>query len=1091
MNLLDSSGWIEYFAKGPNAGQFAPVATDTAALLVPTIVLHEVYLRPEGARHTAPPRRLPYPRTPMARSTVHYADKETNNILKKLHNKLRPAGTPVQRVEYIIELLLLRIFEVKLVQDPDFAPLRAAFRGDNEGLLFSSLLSLPNEEILPTLNLDFFPFYAGILSAARKVWRGNLSDKVQDQLVLIEEVFSNSNFTNNVTSGNMAEIIGLVAELDSDRLLKTDLLGDAIESALSETGGTKDIGLHRTPDHIREFMVGLAAPTFQSRLFDPTVGTGGFMFDSFEYVLEGVYREGHWPGPKSHPELAAWFKAWFERHPVPVPSIEVNTDFYRTGVGGIEYLGMVRKMAAINFYVRGLNPGNIRQGDALEKFGTEIRPNSKSIVLANPPFGAQRDKESYPNVWSEYPTESETTILFVKLMLELIKPGGVCGVVVSEGFLTWDQNSARALRRSLLEDCDLQAIISLPQGVFVSKGGQGPKTSILLFVKGRPTERVWFYKVTNDGYSLGTNRKPMAGCQLVEALDLFHTYVREGCEPPESRHSFCIPAEWIKTLDPRIKDRIRAETRAEMAVKRAAERDKLEQKWAAQIAAKRLTEGGRLQRFAYHADLWETKTESEIARKIERAHLYSFNLPNYRSTLTAAQLDAWRAFAASQVREAEPEDLLERRYRAVAAAPIERLDELLSTLDPRHTLELDWARQFLAEVSADDFPRYPHLRTLQEIIASQQKTPRVALKELLQVVSRPIALEANRIYRRVTVKLYGKGVVLRDKVTAEDVKGDRWFEVIDGDLIFSKIDARHGAFGLIPEALDGSVVSNEFPTFAINTAEVHPVLLSSLLTTDRFYGEIDAKVSGASGRRRMEPEQLFEMLVPLPSFDEQREIAKRLAQHYSIVNGASLIENNFNLDRGLFSGLDMDLRSIADIGTGSTPSRSNPAYFEGDTHWVLTAEVSECDIEKTAETLTDQAIRDYCLRIYPPDTILVAMYGQGATRGKAAYLRVPAAITQNCAGIVITHPDVLPRYVYYYLRSMYEEIRGQEYSGGGVPHLNLSVIANLRVPIPSLEEQQAVVTELDRQAKLLADLLGLKGEAEAKARKILDEIWES
>src|SRR3989344_4599024 len=178
----------------------------------------------------------------MARSTIHYADNETNRILKKLHNKLRPAGTPVQRVEYIIELLLLRIFEVKIVQDPEFAQLRSAFNGENEKLLFSDLASLPNEQILPTLNTKFFPFYAHVLSHARKVWKGNLSTKVQDQLVLIEEVFGNSNFTNNVTSGNMAEVIGLVADLDKDRLLKTDLLGDAIESALSETGGTKDIG---------------------------------------------------------------------------------------------------------------------------------------------------------------------------------------------------------------------------------------------------------------------------------------------------------------------------------------------------------------------------------------------------------------------------------------------------------------------------------------------------------------------------------------------------------------------------------------------------------------------------------------------------------------------------------------------------------------------------------------------------------------------------------------------------------------------------------------------------------------------------------
>jgi type I restriction enzyme M protein len=1027
----------------------------------------------------------------MARSTVHYADKDTNNILKKLHNKLRPAGTPVQRVEYIIELLLLRIFEVKLVQDPGFHPLRAAFTGRNEGLLFSTLLALPNDAILPALNSRLFPFYARILSEARKVWPGNLSTKVQDQLVLIEEVFGNSNFTNNVTSGNLGEIIGLVADLDQDRLLQTDLLGDAIESALSETGGTKDIGLHRTPDHIRQFMVGLAAPTFQSRLFDPTVGTGGFMFDSFEYVLEGVTREGRWPGPKAHPELAAWFKAWFDRHPVEMPSTEVSTDFYRTGVGGVEYLGMVRKMAAINFYVRGLNPGNIQQGDALEQFGSAILPNSKTIVIANPPFGAQRDQASYPNVWSEYPTESETTILFVKLMLETLKYGGVCAVIVSEGFLTWDQNSARALRRALLEGCDLQAIISLPQGVFVSKGGQGPKTSILLFVKGRPTERVWFYKVTNDGYSMGTNRKPLPGCQLVEALDLFHTYVRQGLEPPESRHSFCIPAEWIKTLDPRVKDRIRTETRTDMAVKRAEDLARLEQKWAAQIAAKRLTEAGRLQRFAQHADLWEAKTQNEIARKIERAHLYSFNLSNYRSGLTLEQLTAWRDFAASRVREAEPEDGLERRYRAVAAAPIERLDELLSTLDPRHTLELDWARQFLAGVSPEHFDRYPHLGTLQAIIASQQRTPQVALKELLEQVSRPVVLEAGRTYRRVTVKLNGKGVVLRDRVTVDEVKGEKWFQVKEGDLIFSKIDARNGAFGLIHAGLDDGIVSNEFPTFTINTAEYHPVLLSSLLTTDNFVGQIEAKVSGASGRRRMEPEQVLDMLIPLPSLEEQQDAATNLAQHYSVISGATLIESNSKLDRNYFSGSEQSLREIAEIGTGSTPSRTNLTYFGGDIHWVLTAEVDECDIEQTAETLTEVALRDYSLRIYPPDTILVAMYGQGATRGKAAYLRVPAAITQNCAGIVIARPDILPRYVYYYLRSMYEAIRRQEYSGGGVPHLNLSVIANLRIPIPGLEEQQAVITELDRQMKLLADLRVLKAETEAKARKILDQIWES
>ncbi len=84
----------------------------------------------------------------MARSTTHYADSETNNILKRLHNKLRPAGTPVMRVEYIIELLLLRIFEAKLKQDETFAPLRKLFADESYRLLFSHLLSLNGEQIL-------------------------------------------------------------------------------------------------------------------------------------------------------------------------------------------------------------------------------------------------------------------------------------------------------------------------------------------------------------------------------------------------------------------------------------------------------------------------------------------------------------------------------------------------------------------------------------------------------------------------------------------------------------------------------------------------------------------------------------------------------------------------------------------------------------------------------------------------------------------------------------------------------------------------------------------------------------------------------
>jgi type I restriction-modification system DNA methylase subunit len=136
-------------------------------------------------------------------------------------------------------------------------------------------------------------------------------------------------------------------------------------------------------------------------IFDPACGTGGFLFDAFEFVMRRVDPSRAWPGEKAHCELYAWFENYFEKNPVEFPSIEQTTKFYRGGVSGIEYLGMIRKMAAINFYVRGLNPANILQGDSPAKYNPVTDAESKSVILANPPFAAERDQESYPEVWGE------------------------------------------------------------------------------------------------------------------------------------------------------------------------------------------------------------------------------------------------------------------------------------------------------------------------------------------------------------------------------------------------------------------------------------------------------------------------------------------------------------------------------------------------------------------------------------------------------------------------------------------------------------------------------------------------------------------
>ena len=543
----------------------------------------------------------------MGRSTVHYADNETNNILKRLHNKLRPAGTPVERVEYIIELLLLRIFEAKLKQEEVFKPLRKLFTGENYRLLFSYIHSLSNgDRILAELNKNIFPFYATILQSARKVIKGNLPPKMQDQLVLMEEVFANSNFTNNVKGGVITEVIGLVNDIDEKYILKTDLLGDAIESALSETGGTKDLGLYRTPDHIRQMMVAMIDPDFTDTIFDPACGTAGFLFDAYDYVIDKSNNTGIYP------------------------STDAANMFYRTGIGGIEYQGRIRKMAAVNMYIRGLNPHNIMQGDSLKMFDPARDKENKTVVIANPPFGAERDQPAYPNVWEDYSKESETTILFVKLMFDYLKTGGRCVVVVSEGFLTWGQGSACALRKMLLNEANLRAIISLPQGVFVSKSGQGAKTSILYFEKGDPTDFVWYYKIENDGFSMGTNRKPIEGNQIPELLTLFDE-VKQGQKPEDTPRSFCIDRQQIEMLDPQIKERIATETREKTTERNVLKREKKMAELDKKLTAKKINKTVYKEELSQFDSNLEAQIENEIAKAIEKAHTYHFNLQNYRA----------------------------------------------------------------------------------------------------------------------------------------------------------------------------------------------------------------------------------------------------------------------------------------------------------------------------------------------------------------------------------------------------------------------------------------------------------------------------
>jgi restriction endonuclease S subunit len=1008
----------------------------------------------------------------MGRSTTHYADNETNNILKRLHNKLRPAGTPVERVEYIIELLLLRIFEAKLKQEESFKPLRSLFDGENYRLLFSHLLSLNGEQALSRLNgKDYdpkiansvpgmFDFYSTILTKTRSVVSGNLPQKMQDQLVLMEEVFANSNFTNNVKGGVIAEVIGMVNEIDEKYILKTDLLGDAIESALSETGGTKDLGLYRTPDHIRQMMVEMVDPDFTDTIFDPACGTAGFLFDAYDYVIEKA------------------------RQTRQFPAEHIANMFYRTGIGGIEYQGRIRKMAAVNMYIRGLNPHNIDQGDSLKMYDPSRDGGSKSVVIANPPFGAERDQPAYPNVWEEYSKESETTILFVKLMFDLLKDKGRCAVVVSEGFLTWGQNSACALRKILLNEANLRAVISLPQGVFVSKSGQGAKTSILYFEKGEPTDCVWYYKIENDGFSMGTNRKSIEGSQIPELLKLF-TEVKQGKKPQDTKHSFCISKEQIETLDPRIAERIKKEVSEKTKEKNAKKREKLVTDLDKKMESKKLSKEMYDEKLWQFDNIVEGQIDNEVAKAIEKAHNYHFNLRNYRSNLSVEQIKDWQEVLKGT--EIKNGSKIDKRYKELQKADPKIALQILASFDAQNALQMDIARGYLSKLDKQILEKDEKLVKLFEILKETKQFSFETLGELLIQKANKIKLEDDVLYRQVTIKLYGKGVFVRQEVLGSEIKTESQFIVNEGDFIMSKIDARNGAFGIVPAILDGAVVTSSFPYFEIKTDKVNPKYLEAIVTQKSFYDQINNMVSGATGRRSVEVDNFLELQIPLPPLEVQNEIVEKIEKQKQIVEGAERIEEHSNIDKSIFFGEKIYLKEISSIQRGkfSIRPRNDPSYYNGNFPFIQINDIPrsfEKKIRSFSQTLNDKGIT--VSKKFVKGTLVMSI---ASSIGEVGILDFDSYFPDSIVGIQ-ANEKTTNDYLFWYFRAFQDEIDALS-SIATQKNINVEKLNEFQIILPPLEIQRQIVEKLDKQMQALEGVRMLKSEAEKRIEEILAGVW--
>jgi len=278
------------------------------------------------------------------------------------------------------------------------------------------------------------------------------------------------------TPALLAKVVDMI---DGVPMEERDTKGDLYEYMLGKIATAGQNGQFRTPRHIIQLMVELTAPTAKDVICDPACGTGGFLVAAGEYLRE------------HHPEIL--------RDPL------LKKHFHEQAFHGFDFDNTMLRIGSMNMLLHGVENPDIRYRDSLaqDHAGEEEK---YTLVLANPPFAGSLDYETCAKDLQQIVKTKKTELLFLALFLRLLKPGGRAAVIVPEGVLFGSSTAHKTLRRILVEEQKLDAIISLPGGVF--RPYAGVSTAILVFTKTNSggTENVWFYGVDADGLSLDDKR---------------------------------------------------------------------------------------------------------------------------------------------------------------------------------------------------------------------------------------------------------------------------------------------------------------------------------------------------------------------------------------------------------------------------------------------------------------------------------------------------------------------------------------------------------------------------------------------------------
>lgn len=398
------------------------------------------------------------------------------------------------------------------------------FAIDKRSLRWSEFKRMQAEEMLQHVQSKVFPFLKD-LNGAESHFTHHMRNAVfiiPKPALLVEAV-------------KTIDDIFAVMEKDSQENGQAfqDIQGDVYEMLLSEIATAGKNGQFRTPRHIIKLMAELVQPQLGHRIADPACGTGGFLLGAYQYIVTQLAINA---GTKN----LAPDEDGFIRTSVAATFDEKRQFVLQESLYGYDIDVTMVRLGLMNLMMHGIDEPNIDYQDTLSKSYSE--ESAYDIVLANPPFTGSIDKGDINE--SLRLSTTKTELLFVENIYRLLKKGGTACVIVPQGVLFGSGKAFKDLRQTLVERCDLKAVITLPSGVF--KPYAGVSTAILLFTKvwgakdkiTKPaTENVWFYEMAADGYSLDDKRSKQEGSGDLQ--DIIAKYHARNAATDTDRTAMC------------------------------------------------------------------------------------------------------------------------------------------------------------------------------------------------------------------------------------------------------------------------------------------------------------------------------------------------------------------------------------------------------------------------------------------------------------------------------------------------------------------------------------------------------------------------